>query len=113
MPSGAAVSRLWSFKGKVKSIEKSAFENTGFRVRWPLPPCEKLGARAFANNYNLADIPFPPDTEIPLILSDLFIDCSSITEAVLPDRMKEVPVSIFQDCYVHSLKQLRSLSILK
>ncbi len=85
------------FKGKVKSIEKSAFENTGLKAI-ALPPCEKLGARAFANNYNLADISFP-DTEIPLILSDLFIDCSSITEAVLPDWMKEVPVSIFQDCY--------------
>lgn len=85
------------FKGKVKSIEKSAFEQTGLKAV-AIPPCEKLGARAFANNNKLADISFP-NSEIPLILYDLFIDCSSITEAVLPDWMKEVPVSIFQDCY--------------
>lgn len=86
------------FEGSVDEIGSNAFSNT-VCTSVEVPPCNKIGAQAFANITGLTSVTFPASPiSCGNIGEGIFRGCRNLPEVVLPDWMDIVPSGIFDGC---------------
>lgn len=94
--SGSSISEI-QFQGSVGSIGESAFNScklTGLR----LPPCNRIGNYAFANN-PLTSIDWGTQTAPgPQLGNYLFTRCTELESVSIPGWVGTVPRSMFYEC---------------